>query len=48
MSSKSESLKDKTTENFYEFSQLADYSLMDNLKADPQSVVIKLQFNSGN
>ncbi len=37
MSSKSESAKDKSTENFYEFSQLADYSLMDNLKADPQS-----------
>ena len=37
MSSKSESLEDQKTRNFYEFSQLADYSFMDNLKADPQS-----------
>ncbi len=37
MSSQSESLKDQKTNTFYEFSQLVDYSLMDNLKADPQS-----------
>ena len=37
MSSKSESLKDKSTENFYEFSKLADYSFMNFLKADPKA-----------
>ena len=37
MKSKSESLENQKTRNFYEFSQLADYSFMDNLKADPQS-----------
>ena len=34
---KSESSKDKETKNFSEFSQLADFSLMNSLKADPQS-----------
>ena len=37
MSSQPESLEDKKTKNFYEFSQLADYSLINTLKADPQS-----------
>ncbi len=37
MSRKSESLKDKATKNFTEFSQLADFSLINFLKADPQS-----------
>ena len=37
MSTKSDSLKEKLTENFSEFSQLSDYSLMNSLKADPQS-----------
>ncbi len=37
MSRKSESLKDKSTKNFSEFSQLADFSLMNSLNADPQS-----------
>ena len=37
MSTKSDSLKGKLTENFYEFSLLSDYSFMNCLKADPQS-----------
>ena len=37
MSTKSDSLKGKLTENFSEFSQLSDYSFMNSLKADPQS-----------
>ena len=37
MSSKSESLKDNSTEDFYEFSKLADYSFMNFLKADPKA-----------
>jgi len=37
MSTKSDSLKEKLTENFSEFSKLSDYSLMNSLKADPQS-----------
>ena len=37
MSRKSESLEGKETKNFSEFSQLADFSLMNSLKADPQS-----------
>ncbi|ABM72495.1 Uncharacterized conserved protein [Prochlorococcus marinus str. MIT 9515] len=37
MSQKPESLKDKETKNFSEFSQLADFSLMNSLKADPHS-----------
>jgi len=37
MTSKSDSLKKKITENFSEFSQLSDYSFMNFLKADPQS-----------
>ena len=37
MSRKSESSQDNETKNFFEFSQLADYSLMNSLKADPQS-----------
>ena len=37
MSTKSNSLKEKLTENFSEFSQLPDYSFMNYLKADPQS-----------
>ncbi len=37
MSPKSESLKGKETKNFSEFLQLADFSLMNFLKADPQS-----------
>ena len=37
MSRKSESLKHKATKNFSEFSQLADFSLLNSLKADPQS-----------
>ncbi len=37
MSRKSESLKGKATKNFSEFSQLADFSLLNYLNADPQS-----------
>ncbi|MDC3168860.1 protein adenylyltransferase SelO family protein [Prochlorococcus sp. AH-716-E17] len=37
MSRKSEPSKDKATKNFSEFSQLADFSLMNSLNADPQS-----------
>ena len=37
MSRKTESSQDNETKNFFEFSQLADYSLMNSLKADPQS-----------
>ena len=37
MSTKSDSLKGKLTENFSEFSQQSDYSFMNSLKADPQS-----------
>ena len=37
MSRKSESSKGKATKNFSEFSQLADFSLMNSLNADPQS-----------
>ena len=37
MSRKSEPLKSKETKNFSEFSQLADFSLMNSLNADPQS-----------
>ncbi len=37
MSTKSDSLKGKLTENFSEFSLLSDYSFMNSLKADPQS-----------
>ena len=37
MSRKSESSQDNETKNFFEFSQLADYSLMNSLKADPHS-----------
>ncbi len=37
MSRKSESLKVKETKDFSEFSQLADFSLLNSLKADPQS-----------
>ena len=37
MSTKSDSLKGKLTEIFFEFSQLSDYSFMNSLKADPQS-----------
>ena len=37
MSTKSDSLKVKLTENFSEFSKLSDYSFMNSLKADPQS-----------
>ena len=37
MSTKSDSFKEKVTENFSEFSQLSDYSFMNSLKADPQS-----------
>ena len=37
MSTKSDSLKAKLTENFSEFSKLSDYSFMNSLKADPQS-----------
>ncbi|MAV81822.1 MAG: hypothetical protein CMD12_07640, partial [Flavobacteriales bacterium] len=37
MSRKSESLKQKETKNFSEFAQLADFSLINSLKADPQS-----------
>ncbi len=37
MSRKSESLKGKETKNFSEFSQLADFSLMNSLNADPHS-----------
>ena len=37
MSTKSDSLEGKLTENFYEFSKLSDYSFMNTLKADPPS-----------
>ena len=37
MSTKTNSLKEKLTENFSEFSQLSDYSFMNCLKEDPQS-----------
>ena len=37
MSRKSESLKGKETKTFSEFSQLADFSLMNSLNSDPQS-----------
>ena len=37
MSTNSNSLKEKLTKNFSEFSQLSDYSFMNCLKADPQS-----------
>ena len=37
MTRKSKSLKGKETKNFSEFSQLADFSLINSLKADPQS-----------
>ena len=37
MPTKSDSSKGKLTENFYEFSQLSDYSFMNSLNADPQS-----------
>ena len=37
MSTKSNLLKEKLTENFSEFSQLSDYSFMNSLNADPQS-----------
>ena len=37
MSRKSQSLKGKETKNFSEFSQLADFSLLNSLNADPQS-----------
>ena len=37
MSSNSESLEDQSTRNFSEFSQLANFSLMNYLKADPYS-----------
>ena len=37
MSTKSDSLKGKLTENFSEFSRLSDYSFINSLKADPQS-----------
>ena len=37
MSTKSDPLKEKVTENFSEFSQLSDYSFLNSLKADPQS-----------
>ena len=37
MSSKSDSIKRKFTENFSEFSRLSDYSLVNFLKPDPQS-----------
>ena len=37
MSRKSKSLKAKETKNFSEFSQLADFSLINSLSADPQS-----------
>ena len=37
MSIQSESLEDQKISTFSEFSQLVDYSLMNNLKADPQS-----------
>ena len=37
MSQRSESLEDKLTGNFSEFSQLSDFSLINSLKADPQS-----------
>ena len=38
MSNKSEHIRGKSIENFFEFSKLADYSLMNFLKADPQSI----------
>ena len=37
MTTKSDSLKGKLTENFSDFSQLSDYSFMNSLKADPES-----------
>ncbi len=37
MSQRSESLEDKLTRNFSEFSQLSDFSLINSLNADPQS-----------
>ena len=37
MSTNSNSLKEKLTKNFSEFSQLSDYSFMKCLKADPRS-----------
>ena len=37
MSREFDTFKDSATKNFSEFSQLADYSLMNSLKADPQS-----------
>ena len=37
MSRKSELLKGEETKNFSEFSQLADFSLMNSLNADPDS-----------
>ena len=37
MSTKSDSLKEKLTENFSQFSLLSDYSFMNCLKADPRS-----------
>ena len=37
MSTKSDLLKGKLTENFSDFSRLSDYSFMNSLKADPQS-----------
>ena len=37
MSRKSKSLQKKIIKNFSEFSQLADFSLINSLKADPQS-----------
>ena len=37
MASKSDSLNRKITENFFEFSQLSDYSFMNSLNPDPQS-----------
>ena len=37
MSNKSDFLKDNSIKDFFEFSQLADYSLINFLKADPQS-----------
>ena len=45
MSTKSDSLKGKLTENFSEFSQLSDYSFMDSLKADPQSKKMEMIIN---
>ena len=39
MSQKSRSSRDKKIKNFFDFSQLADFSLIDSLKSDPQSTV---------